>query len=799
MRSPGQSSWEQLGAAGGSWGGQGPTPRSGTHNHTCSPPSQALLARALYDNCADCSDELAFSRGDILTILEQNVPESEGWWKCLLHGRLGLAPANRLQILTETPADRPCPPFMRDSLAGPEKTCQAPTLLSPSPPGPVYEQMKSWVRGPPPAAAQVYEVPSPPASGSIVCEKVLGAPRQALFTTPRPAWASMPALQPPLYDKPAQSRAPPALKETEKQRLYDIPASPQKARLGAPATQASGQSVPLTSATALKNSGYSTLPNPQKSEWMYDTPVSSEKASVRNAALTGFMEGSRPQAHPWHLSSSPSPPDSRAPSLTPHLPKNASMQKKLSLQEIPSCGRPAPRDAVPLEEGTNFRVPSSFLAPRVEQQNTKPNIYDIPKGMVSDPQPKKELGKAGGAPEAPRDPASWCYPRQAASLSPDLDRLSASSSDSRASGMSSGSSTSTDSLSSSFSEEPAMEQPMGQDLAKETAAVLQHQVAGSVAGLMLFVSRQWRSREHLEANVDAVRRAVEHIEGSLREFLAFARAVARTASRLTDCHLQARIREQLQVISHSHQILQETRESLESVNWSLEVLVTDKGQTSPDDLERFVMAARTVPEDVKRFASMVIANGRLLFKHSCERGETVLLTPNAEFKLAKCNRLPQRESESYQSSSPFNRHRTNVCNQNPCCPTPQSSSLQNPEKRIHLSEHCRLYFGALFKAINAFSSSLNDSQPPEIVITQSKLIIMVGQKLVDALCKETQDRDARNEVLCGSNHLCSLLKDLALATKQAVLKYPSPAALGHLKAEAKKLEQHTQQFRGTLE
>lgn len=97
------------------------------------------------------------------------------------------------------------------------------------------------------------------------------------------------------------------------------------------------------------------------------------------------------------------------------------------------------------------------------------------------------------------------------------------------------------------------------------------------------------------------------------------------------------------------------------------------------------------------------------------------------------------------------------------------------------------------------SSSLSHSEPPETFITQSKLVIVVGQKLVDALCQETQDRDARNELLCGSNRLCGLLKSLALATKQAVLQYPSPAALDHLQAEAQRLEQHTLQFRGMLQ
>ena len=140
---------------------------------------QTLLAKALYDNHPDCADELAFCRGDILTILEQNVPESEGWWKCLLHGRQGLAPANRLQILVEAPTDRPRPPFLKGLDSAPtisQETYEVPTLLDPT--SPVYEQMKSWVEGPPPSTVQIYEVPDPPACARIVCEKTLSFPKQ---------------------------------------------------------------------------------------------------------------------------------------------------------------------------------------------------------------------------------------------------------------------------------------------------------------------------------------------------------------------------------------------------------------------------------------------------------------------------------------------------------------------------------------------------------------------------------------------------------------------------------------------
>uniref|UniRef100_A0A8C0XF47 Cas scaffolding protein family member 4 n=1 Tax=Castor canadensis TaxID=51338 RepID=A0A8C0XF47_CASCN len=766
------------------------------------------LARALYDNHPDCCDELAFSRGDILTILEQNVPESEGWWKCLLHGRQGLAPANRLQILLEAPSDKPCPPFLRglEDLTSSEDTYEVPTLLHPLPPGPVYEPMKSWVEGSPPAAAQVYEFPDPPSSARIICEKTLSFPAQALFMLPRPARASFATLPSQVYDVPAQSRVLKTLKDPEKQQLYDIPASPH-----ALTSQASEQSVPLTAAIALGRAGYSTVPNPQKSEWIYDTPVSAGKASVRNTSLTSFEKEQGSYTAPLSISPIASP-SSRARSLPPQRCDNMHMPKKFSLPEVPSCACLAPRDMLPSDAGISYKVPSSFLVPRVEQQNTKPNIYDIPKAMPSVPRAGTEPGKGPDAPGSSVGCNSSWFSRQTASGSPEPDQLSVSSSDGRASIVSSCSSASTDSSSSSSLEESAKELSLDLDLAKETAMGLQHKVVSSVAGLLLFVSRKWRFRDSLEANIKAIHRAADHTEESVRQFLDFAQGIHGTACNLTDSHLQARIRDQLRTISTSYQSLLESKGGLDSCNWSLEVLVTDKVQNSPDDLERFVMVARMVPEDVKRFTSIVIANGKLLFKQNCEKEETVQLTPNAEPKCGKCIQLPQREIESHQKSGPLNRQEedesspdlvrksgTSVCAQGLSSRTPQPFSQQNTEMKAHLSEHCRLYFGALFKAIGVFSSSLSNSQPPEVFITQGKLVIVVGQKLVDTLCKETQEQDARNELLRSSSHLCGLLKDLALATKDAVLKYPSPAALEHLQAQARKLEHHARQLRGTLE
>ncbi|KAJ9580263.1 hypothetical protein L9F63_004076, partial [Diploptera punctata] len=57
------------------------------------------VARALYDNIAESPDELAFRKGDVLTVLEQNTGGIEGWWLCSLRGRQGICPGNRLRLL----------------------------------------------------------------------------------------------------------------------------------------------------------------------------------------------------------------------------------------------------------------------------------------------------------------------------------------------------------------------------------------------------------------------------------------------------------------------------------------------------------------------------------------------------------------------------------------------------------------------------------------------------------------------------------------------------------------------------
>ena len=61
-----------------------------------------MQAKALYANSADTEEELSFVAGDMLTVHERDVAGLVGWWLCSHAGRIGIAPGNRLRLLSPT-------------------------------------------------------------------------------------------------------------------------------------------------------------------------------------------------------------------------------------------------------------------------------------------------------------------------------------------------------------------------------------------------------------------------------------------------------------------------------------------------------------------------------------------------------------------------------------------------------------------------------------------------------------------------------------------------------------------------
>ncbi|XP_068768939.1 cas scaffolding protein family member 4 isoform X2 [Struthio camelus] len=829
------------------------------------------LAKALYDNKAECSDELAFRKGDILTVLDQNVIGSEGWWKCSLHGRQGLAPANRLQLLDGSQADLPPSSTQSDAAtelpAGQQNIYQVPSIPKSATLSSTYEKMDGWVKSPGRTstlpAHGMYQVPA--LAAQLLSERTQSSTNQHLLTLPRACRASVPNIRREVYDVPSTQRreslcpqtgaTPPTRRKRsallgstecfreEPNQLYDIPSSPEKAgtviQKDSPVSNL--YDVPPKRERDVSENGsqkkcwghYNTLPNPRKSEWIYDIPVSPEKKGLKQS----------PPGHSWEnqvLYDIP-PTRYRAPTtnteakvVNPQLYDIPPLQNKATFPDVPLYDVPSSRDMLLLRQNSSHDVPPSLLAPKVENQTSEVNVYDIPKGMPTALQCRKEVGKNNSS---SGDQAYHVPPQLSRDVKLERDRSSLSSVDSRTSTTSTSSDSFAEAFSVSVPEEAGKEIKLDLDVAIETLTRLQHSVSSSVASLMIFVSSKWRLQEHLEKNIEEIHRAVDHIKVSLGEFLAFAQAIKVNASYLTDNNLQTRIKKQLEILVNSFQILKETREALNNCKWLLEVLVIKKPQNNPDDLDRFVMVARTIPDDIKRFVSIIIANGKLLFRKSDKEQEMKQSKMNIAYKMADQITAPRRiELDSLQRNVPDKPNHsqvssdkskeiaiedcdyvqlqaqkilstTEVAKKNtdsktkvlPSAKRNIIQSKQDSAKKITLSEHCRLCFGALHKAIGVFTNSLSNNQPPEIFISHSKLIIMVGQKLVDSLCQETQEKDARNDILHSSSQFCSLLKNLALATKNAAIQYPNADAMRELQNQTDELSKYAQQFRAMME
>uniref|UniRef100_A0A3B4U3C8 Cas scaffold protein family member 4 n=1 Tax=Seriola dumerili TaxID=41447 RepID=A0A3B4U3C8_SERDU len=759
----------------------------------------STLAKALYDNTAECADELAFRKGDIVIVVDQHVAGTSGWWMCSLYGRHGLAPANRLQLLPQTGATAG---FLHQVMEKPKLTdaktddsmqniYQIPSVPRPSS-NPAYECMD-----------KMYKVPSTPLStsknlccfdqsGASVASQsqydILSLSLQLTFCN----LASSPKGE--VYDVPVQARRVSLFTPRSCAQVYAVPP---------PLPQDPNYDIPVPSATETQQNMigvYSTLPNPRKPEWIYDVPVGPEKLSppqgsydtMPHKAVCRQLYDTLP-AHAW-----PTQRCSPTPSVY-DIPKPSSLDissPPKSVYAVPPQEEPftrvlsdPPSDHIPLEcrgDSGNVHELNRVCLQKMRNFLACTSFHDLPGSGESLVQEDSERGR--------------------------ILHLSAADSQ-RISTASSSSTSSCDSLAlSSSSPEPLREVTLSQDEACRRLLELQESICRAVPRLMEFVSSHWRSKEHLQKHLQEIKEAAEAIACSLTCFLNFALDVKGNARRLTDANLQTRLYKQLSIIEDSGVILQQTVGALNMAGWPLNTLCQDPGQVqTPDQLERFVMVARTIPEDVKRLVSIIIANGKLLFRASQKDPQPLNITAPPETKKGPSG--GEQEGDLVEDDNDYVELQVNtdpliiryniIGNHGNWMSfqlrKTKSSSGTEEQRSSSLSEHCRLYFGALQKAIRGFVGSLQDGQPPEKFISQSKLVIMVGQRLVDTLCREAQRGGSGQSLLCKSNHLCALLKQLAVATKKAALHFPDKQALHEAQEFAKELAQRAQHFRISLD
>ncbi|XP_054911135.1 enhancer of filamentation 1 [Poeciliopsis prolifica] len=780
-----------------------------------------LMAKALYDNVPESPEELAFRKGDILTVIEQNTGGLEGWWLCSLHGRQGIAPGNRLKLLI-----------------GPMFEAQ-PSATAQSPPQSLQQTATSGAQGLYKQPQGIYQVPA----GQDIYQV---PPRSTLA-----AESTHSKIVTPVRVGQAYSYSP---GQHNQQDLYDIPPSRSQGVYDIPP----GQMFPGQQAAA-RNQGIYDVPPSQmdpRTQGVYDIPPSSQgvysvpPCRINAEHQEGNYDFPQPLKHKQEGIYDVPPAILSKPSHSPQshydFPPNAE-----------------PHHHHPNTNGNEgiYDVPPSALQSGADSQQ---DIYDFPRGA----QPLQSKGSAD------RDASKGIYDipaqdaRTLADVTDGVNRLSFSSTGSSHSSMS------TSSSSTGCGSEGRL--CLDVDAGVQRLYRLQQGVELSLGALhSMASSSHWRTFPYMERHTNDVRLVLDKVRASLVDFIAFGRGVAANAMSLSDSSLHSKLRRQLARLEDSQQILVQTYQALESCSWALNALASSRQHhNKSDDLDRFVMVSRTVSDDAKQLVSTIGSNAELLFRRTHADGPFPAGSTPEENRLTslpsdsgnyngqtkafpvqpnqdkdnmnhseKCvkswmedydyvhlqgkedferqqKELLEKENIIKQTSVQLGQEQINqfkkleqevikpvendITQWTSPTPTHSSSAQMCARDRQLLgfySAQCEQHFSTLLSAVDAFFACVGAGQPPRIFVAHSKFVILSAHKLVfigDTLSRQASAPEVANRVMNSSNVLCDLLKTVVAATKTAALNYPNTAAIQDMVDRVADLSHHAQQFKEQL-
>ncbi|KAL8616364.1 hypothetical protein ACOMHN_032218 [Nucella lapillus] len=139
--------------------------------------------------------------------------------------------------------------------------------------------------------------------------------------------------------------------------------------------------------------------------------------------------------------------------------------------------------------------------------------------------------------------------------------------------------------------------------------------------------------------------------------------------------------------------------------------------------------------------------------------------------------------------------RTSTCNVNKPGTSVQSppshglcitnKTLDAGEKQVlcyyskQLESHCT----QLSSAVDTLMACIEDNQPPKVFVSNGRFVIVTAYKLIymgDALLRRLVNAELREQVLRCAGQVCECLKVCVLATKTAALQFPSVTAVQHM-------------------
>lgn len=266
------------------------------------------------------------------------------------------------------------------------------------------------------------------------------------------------------------------------------------------------------------------------------------------------------------------------------------------------------------------------------------DVYDIPRGvqMTQHRTSPNNQDTGEGIYDIPTQDT-----RTVADMTDGVNRLSFSSTGSTRSSMS----TSSSSTGSSSEGRLALDL----DVAVQRLYRLQQGLENSVGTLhTMAASPHWRTFSFMERHANDVRTVLDRVRATLGDFVVFGRGATANATALSDSSLHSKMRRQLGRLEDSQQILLQIYQALENCCWALNTLASSgKHHNKSDDLDRFVMVSRTVPDDAKQLVSTIGSNAELLFRRTHADGSLSMGSTPEESMIRPLTSPSSSDNDNY--------------------------------------------------------------------------------------------------------------------------------------------------------
>ncbi|XP_055909857.1 breast cancer anti-estrogen resistance protein 1 isoform X2 [Eupeodes corollae] len=745
--------------------------------------NKKIYAKAIYDNLADTPDELAFKKGDILTVIEQDSDGCEGWWLCTVRGRQGICPGNRLRIINSydsgcfspSPASSPCP-----SLGASTAT------------------LNSSI-----SSSEIYE------NSSIIS----GCTQNQLSSLHHhhQQQQQQHQQQQQQFQQQHQHNIQHQLHQKSQSKRRSWHTTPHKVitpqRHGdvyvynsVPSSAASSH----TSSSSCSNSTYQNLSMMSSDSFeTYDVPKPATPINYdcpKNWCRT-------PTKYFDQMSTTTTTPTSGMTKVHQHSMGNNASSLQEECYDVPKpINLLHQQNMTPSSSNSSLLTSDSLsLSFSSSNRSSLANMpdYDIPR--------KNPIAVRNGHHvnlnlQQQQQQHHMMQQQQQNTYDYPLPAAVAHAGGGGGNGICTSTTTTTPlqdkhSLSlSAASPIPAVtkELPLELSSALETLAKLQNEATTAISRLLYFVTQNWRNREKLEPVVMEVKLAAVRLRTALHDLTEFGEGALGNAARSEDRNLSLKLRPLVKALRDADKLIHESSQTLDNQGgWTTENLQRNDDRTNypPDSLDQLIACAQTSIEDVRQTTSFIQGNAPLLFKRSLEIIETPThennnsdwLSDNDYVDLESKDAAAKKNS-SLREAIPQNLQKKfdNVLKSAEeaafAATDSRNNELNTNDKLLvrYYAAQITTHMGYLTQAIDSFLETVEKNQPPKFFIAYGKFVVLSAHNLVtigDIVHRNISKPELKEKVLRCTDALSDALKTCVTKSKKAAQHFPSVTAV----------------------